>query len=91
MENKIIDMTEMTDEAFDVAKKCIDAWKADGAPLTMTYQTVEEGKQFGEAIRKGLDGAYQSGTFWAGVSLIASVGAMKLIDFVVNKVKEKQS
>ena len=95
MDEKILDLTDLTDEGFEVAKKCIDAWKEDGAPITMTYRTVDECQQFSNDVVKAYNNSFENGILWGGIALIGGFLVNKGIDFVVEfvstKIKEKQS
>ena len=94
MENKILDLTDVTDEAFEVAQKCIESWKEDGAPTTMVYSTVAECQQYNEDLSKAFGNTFQNGFLWAGIALVGGWAINKGIDFVVDfvstKIKEKQ-
>lgn len=95
MDEKILDLTDLTDEAFEVAKKCIEDWKEDGAPIGMIYRTVDECQQFNNDIVKGFNNSFENGILWGGIALIGGFLVNKGIDFVADfvatKIKEKQS
>lgn len=95
MDEKILDLTELTDEAFEVAKKAIEAWKEDGAPIGLTYRTVDEIQQLNNDIAKAHTNSFENGILWGGIALIGGFLVNKGIDFVADfvatKIKEKQS
>ena len=94
-EKKILDLSNLTDEAFDVAKNCVDAWQNDGAPLGLTYCNTEAIQERNKAVQSACSNAYWDGFLWAGIAVVSAWVINKGIDFVANaiaaKIKEKQS
>ena len=87
---KIINLTDVSDEAFAAVAKTINDWKADGAVSTIGYQTVEECRQLAERTNKVYNKAFNQGWLVAGLACVAGAGMCYLYDFVYDKIKSKK-
>ena len=85
---KIINLTDVSDEAFTAAAETIQKWKNDGAPVTMTYQTVEEAQQLVKRVQQSCDKSFNRGYLIAGIAVMAGAGIAYLMDYFKYKPKK---
>jgi hypothetical protein len=85
---KILNLTDVSDEAFTAAAETIQKWKNDGAPVTMTYQTVEEGQQLVKRVTQSCDNSFNKGYLFAGLAVMTGAGIMYLMDYFKYKPKK---
>ena len=86
---KILNLTDVSDEAFANIAECVQKWKDNGEFETLVYRAPDEIQKYEAEVQAFGNKNFLYGMLWSGVALIASVALSTGIDFVVNKVKNK--
>ena len=82
---KIINLTDVSDEAFTAIAESIQKWKDAGAIASVGYHSTEETLDFVKRSQRAVAKSYNTGVLWSGLALVACAGVCAAMDYVRKK------